>query len=295
MRDYGRVHSSFWTSATTRSMSEDGRALALYLLTSPHATIAGVFRLPDGYVCEDLQWEAKRVDEGFDELFVKGFAKRCATSKWVWVLRHLEWNALENPNQKKAAQRVALSIPSSCAWLPDFIEECASQIGLDANAFETLPQPFVNQEQQHQQQQDHQQSSSLRSDLSTPGGDDEGDIGLKKVKRQKPDDEEMIQDIADLWNQSALSLGLPTIKALPTQRVSAVRARIKDLPTYGFSDPLEGFGALIAKIRGSPFLLGTNGGWKADFDFAVTPKGFTKIMEGSYETQGKSGYANGRH
>lgn len=74
MRDYGKVHTSFWASANIRNLSEDGRALALYLLTCPHGTIAGVFRLPDGYASEDLQWTSKRVREGFAELFANGFA-----------------------------------------------------------------------------------------------------------------------------------------------------------------------------------------------------------------------------
>ena len=116
MRDYGKVHTSFWSSATTRGMSEDGRILAIYLITSPHSTIAGVFRLPDGYVCEDLQWAEKRVAKGFEELLAKGFANRCETTKWVWVSKFLDWNEPENPNQWKAARKLASQIPATCAW-----------------------------------------------------------------------------------------------------------------------------------------------------------------------------------
>ena len=54
MRDYGRVYSTFWSSETTGTMSDDGKLLSVYLMTCSHATIAGVFRLPDGYVAEDL-------------------------------------------------------------------------------------------------------------------------------------------------------------------------------------------------------------------------------------------------
>ena len=111
MRDYGKVHTSFWSSSTMRDLSEDGRMLALYLMTSPHNTIAGVFRLPDGYASEDLQWTSQRVIKGFTELLAKGFANRCETTKWVWVLKHLEWNEPENPNQKKSARKIASAIP----------------------------------------------------------------------------------------------------------------------------------------------------------------------------------------
>lgn len=86
MRDYGKVNSSFWTSESIRSLSDDGRMLSLYLLTSPHANMTGCFRLPDGYVCEDLQWDKNRVSEGFEELSRNGFAIRDkATGDFKWL------------------------------------------------------------------------------------------------------------------------------------------------------------------------------------------------------------------
>ena len=121
MRDYGKLHTSFWTSSTIRGMSEDGRTLAFYLLSCPHGTIAGVFRLPDGYACEDLQWDAERVQKGFAELFQNGFSNRCETTKWVWVTKHFDWNPPENPNQRKAIAKVVLQIPDDCVWKRDFM------------------------------------------------------------------------------------------------------------------------------------------------------------------------------
>ena len=138
-------------------MSEDARALALYLLTSPHNTIAGVFRLPDGYVCEDMQWTAERVAEGFLELLSKGFANRCETTKWVWIVKHFDWNPPENPNQKKAAGKQASTIPDECCWKPDFMRVSGDFLGIvqaeNGNPSVTLPKPFANQEQEQEQEQ----------------------------------------------------------------------------------------------------------------------------------------------
>ena len=61
MRDYGKVQSSFWTSADTCKLSDDGKLLSLYLLTGPHSNILGCFRLPIGYVSDDLGWGFERV------------------------------------------------------------------------------------------------------------------------------------------------------------------------------------------------------------------------------------------
>lgn len=167
MRDYGKVHTSFWTSTNIRQLSEDGRALAIYLLTCPHGTIAGVFRLPDGYACEDLQWDAERVKTTLAELFANGFATRCEATKWVWVTKHFEWNPPENPNQKKAAAKMAAQVPESCVWKADFIGKCGVHMGMEVtaevNPSATLPQPLPNQYQYQEQEQDKAPSPSASS------------------------------------------------------------------------------------------------------------------------------------
>jgi hypothetical protein len=155
MRDYGKVYSTFWSSETTQSLSDDGRLLALYLITCSHNTIAGVFRLPDGYVAEDMKWETARVQQAFAELLAKGFANRCETTKWVWVIKHLEWNKPENPNQRKSAAKIAQSVPDTCSWKACFIGECGESLGLEvekkANPSATVEKPFLNQEQEQEQ------------------------------------------------------------------------------------------------------------------------------------------------
>lgn len=156
MRDYGRVYCSFWTSADVQSMSDDARTLALYLLTSPHGTIAGVCRLPDGYVCEDLKWVPERVAKGFEELSRKGFANRCETTKWAWICKFLDWNSPENPNQWKAARRVAAQIPDQCSWKAIFLGVFARAAGdkpvEPSNGSGTLSEPFRNQDQDQDQE-----------------------------------------------------------------------------------------------------------------------------------------------
>ena len=134
MREYGKVFSRIWESTDFRALSEDGRSLVLYLLTSQHGTIAGVFRVPDGYACEDLQWHSERVAKGFANLEEKGFATRCNATKWVWIAKYLEWNPPENPNQRKAAQKMAASIPDECSWKQAFMRVCSESLGLEPAA-----------------------------------------------------------------------------------------------------------------------------------------------------------------
>lgn len=179
MRDYGKVYGTFWSSQTTHTLSDDGKLLALYLMTCSHATIAGVFRLPDGYVAEDIGWDHERVQKGFAELLAKGFANRCETTKWVWVVKHLDWNKPENPNQRKSAAKIAQSVPAECGWKLDFMRACAESLGLEVpksgNRSETVGEPFLNQEQEQEQEQEKKAPSAksprgcaLREDWTLP-------------------------------------------------------------------------------------------------------------------------------
>lgn len=158
MRDYGKVFSRIWESADFRALSEDGRTLVMYLLTCQHGTIAGVFRVPDGYACEDLQWTPARVEKGFANLSEKGFATRCEASKWVWVTKYLEWNKPENPNQRKSAAKIALGVPDQCSWKRQFMRVCGPSLELspmpESDPSETVAKPLLNQEKEQEQEQE---------------------------------------------------------------------------------------------------------------------------------------------
>lgn len=115
MRDYGKVFCAIWASEDFRSMSEDSRTLALYLLTCQHCTAVGAFRLPDAYAADDLQWSVERVLKGFAELSANGFASRDERSKWVCITKFLDWNPIENPNQAKSAAKMIDQVPDGGA------------------------------------------------------------------------------------------------------------------------------------------------------------------------------------
>ena len=173
MRDYGKVFTSFWTSETTRALSEDGRSLALYLLTSPHTNMIGVFRVPNGYVSEDLQWGFERVSKGFANLSDKRFASRDESSMWVVIHKHLEWNPIENPNQAKSALKLLEAVPQSLALKPRVAknlwascDKFRDKLPADFwNRLGTLTKPFPNQEQEQEQEQEQDKPPVLGADI----------------------------------------------------------------------------------------------------------------------------------
>jgi hypothetical protein len=115
MRDYGKVHNTFWSSDTLKGLSDDARFLALYLLTCPHGNIAGVFRLPVAYAIEDTGWTSERLRNGFETLSDAGFIRR-DSSGWTWIVKWLKWNKPDNGNQWKAVEKQIAQVPASVSF-----------------------------------------------------------------------------------------------------------------------------------------------------------------------------------
>lgn len=119
MRDYGKVHTSFWASDTIRAVDDDARLLALYLLTSTHTHMSGVFRLPSAYACEDLGWVPERLANGFRTLSDADWLRRCERTGWVWIRNYGRFNPPDNPNQRKACEKQLALVPKNCSFFAE--------------------------------------------------------------------------------------------------------------------------------------------------------------------------------
>jgi hypothetical protein len=147
MRDYGKIHTSFWSSETLRDLDTDAKLLAAYLLTSPHTTMIGAFRLPDAYACEDLGWTSERLRNGFETLSEAGFSIYCEKTKWVWVVKFMDFNRPENPNQWKAAAKLAAQIPDNVSF-KTLVSETVSKPLNNTPAPAPAPVPVLKAETQ---------------------------------------------------------------------------------------------------------------------------------------------------
>lgn len=286
MRDYGKVYSTFWSSETTGRLSDDGKLLALYLITCGHSTIAGVFRLPDGYVAEDLGWPSERVAQGFAELFAQGFADRCGTTKWVWVRKHLEWNKPENPNQRKSAAKIALSVPDSCTWKRDFMRVSGEVLALDAaqdvNPSGTLSEPFLNQKQKQEQEE------GGKPPVARP--DESGRPTSRAATAVPPCPADQVVAI-----YHEVLPELPRCRLMTDARQKALRRRWAWVLTSrkpdglrraeSVADGLLWFRTFFEHSRCSDFLMGRSTrssgheGWQCDLDFLLSDKGLKTVVE----------------
>lgn len=84
------------------------------------------------------------------------------------------------------------------------------------------------------------------------------------------------EHLLEAYNSVAADCGLPKAKMNPKRRRSAL-ARIRQ---HTIDDITEA----ISCLRRNPWMHGDNDrGWRADFDFLLQPKSFTRLVEGAYD------------
>ena len=134
-----RVSPAYWMN---RSWSDDMRLLGLYLLTSPHRSLEGLFWLPKQYIMGDLQWSPERLGKPFGQLTADGFLKYDEACEVALIVKALKYQKLPNPNMRVAALRRVQTVPQTrlderfLASCEDYCEPLAQLLR------ERLPQRF---------------------------------------------------------------------------------------------------------------------------------------------------------
>jgi hypothetical protein len=85
MRNFGMVSPLVWHSKRMNGVSDQGKLLFAYLLTSPHSNSAGVYKLREGYVCADLAWEPEAYQRAKKELVNAGMIQAEDTTEEVSI------------------------------------------------------------------------------------------------------------------------------------------------------------------------------------------------------------------
>jgi uncharacterized protein YdaU (DUF1376 family) len=84
------------------------------------------------------------------------------------------------------------------------------------------------------------------------------------------------REVVEAWQERMVPLGFPAIRKMTGQRERMLSARLKD-------STLDEWLQAMSALERSAFCRGENDrGWRADFDFLLQPKSFTKLLEGAY-------------
>jgi hypothetical protein len=84
------------------------------------------------------------------------------------------------------------------------------------------------------------------------------------------------EHVLEAWNAMADRTGVPKAKLTPERR--------KKLSTFIRRHPVDDITEAISAIERSAFLRGENDrSWRADFNWMLEPRNFTKLTEGTYD------------
>lgn len=84
-------------------------------------------------------------------------------------------------------------------------------------------------------------------------------------------------EILEAWQTRMVPQGFPEIRKMTAQRERQLGARLRD-------STMDDWQRAFAALERSAFCRGENDrGWRADFDFLLQPKSFTKLIEGAYD------------
>lgn len=140
---YFRVGPSIWLEP----WDDDTRYVAFYILTSSHRRTEGLFRMPLAYAMADLHWPAERFQHAFDRLVETGFIEYDEASSVCLIVKALQWQAPENPNQVTSAIKKLEELPPSTLFGRFMLlarEHCARLSDALAERFpERLPEPLA--------------------------------------------------------------------------------------------------------------------------------------------------------
>lgn len=89
MREYGTVSPQFWIGETGKSLrgNVEAQLVALYLMTSPHANMIGVFHCPTDYIAKETGLGLEGASKGLARLIEGEFCRQDGVTEEVFVVR----------------------------------------------------------------------------------------------------------------------------------------------------------------------------------------------------------------
>jgi len=164
MRDYGKVSPQFWIGETGKMLrgNPDAQVLALYLMTSPHASMTGVFHCPIIYMAHETGLTIEGATKGLARLIEVGFCEYDEPSESVFVVNMAAFQIDDSlkPDDKRVLglrKDVAKMLPAR--FQQRFVDVYGERFHLVDKDKNTSPlqapcKPLPSQEQEQEQEQD---------------------------------------------------------------------------------------------------------------------------------------------
>lgn len=232
MRDYSKVTGAFWTGKTGRALRGDSQAqvVAMYLLTTKHANMIGVFHCPLVYIAHETGSPIEGASKALRRLSELGFCTFDEETEMVWVHEMAKFqigDALDpRDKQVKSIQKQYEAIPES-RMRQGFYERYKGafhlvEVSNSSSPFEAPSKPLRSQEQEQESEQEQKQKPPRESVKRIRGASESSD-GFDRFWAEWPKGKRVGKaDAAKAWGKLKPDATLLTqiIAALQLQRDS---------------------------------------------------------------------------
>lgn len=172
MRDYAKISGRFWTGGegTGKAIREAGAeatVVALYLMSSPHSNMLGLYPLPMLYLAHETGLGMEGASKGLRSCVEAGFCRYDQKSEMVWVREMAFYQIADElkpgDNRSKGIQKELEALPRN-PFTEDWVAQYAGPFRLYTEApYQAPPKPLRSQEQEqeHEQEQEQEQKEIL--------------------------------------------------------------------------------------------------------------------------------------
>jgi hypothetical protein len=192
MRDYAKLSPTFWTGATGKALRRRGSEaviVAVYLMSSPHSNMLGLYYQPLMYMAHETGLGIEGASKGLTHCIECGFCEYDNDTEMVWVNEMAAWQISDGLSQGdkrcKGIQKDYDALPNN-PFLGPWFDRYAKAFHLKTQrTFEAEKQevcegasqapskPHRSQEQEQEQEQEQK----------TPSSDPPGETATKQDAR----------------------------------------------------------------------------------------------------------------
>lgn len=272
MRDYGKVSPQFWIGRTGKSLrgNAEAQVLALYLMTSPHANMIGVYHCPVAYMAHETGLTIEGASKALQSLIEADFCTFDAVDEYVFVhqfaLHQVGESLLPSDKRCKGVENELAKVPKNQCWQA-FRARYAAPYNLPTTPQNTSPSEAPSESLGSQKQKQKQEQKNE---------DGENDCAVLPCPQQ---------EIIDAYHR-LLPVGRHVREWTPA-RSAVLRARWREKPSR---QKLEWWERFFAYCAESDFLTGkvvTPGRkpFEVSLDWLVKSENMAKVIEGAYENE----------
>lgn len=284
MREYARISPQFWIGTTgkaIRRLGIDCQIVALYLMTSPHSNMLGLYYLPIVYIASDTGLTIEGASKALARLSEAHFCTYDDASEMVWVHEMAFYQIADELSPKdKQVQGINKTLKTlpKCPQIKGFYEKYKAAFHLEYTSPSEAPyKPLRSKEKEQEKEQD--------TDTADVGGNNQ----QATVVPIKP--EQQLGEAGDLATlgeanfarlvaeQHAKAFGLPRAVPVGMQLGSLVTLRAQ---SYWPAQSGDWWLNYFEHCAADDFLNGTkNPKFKADLVYLLDEKTFGRVIEAS--------------